>query len=173
MADIEFDPELHMANPDGTPRLTNAGRPMKKRGRVRGVTGPSRRPAAAPGAGGARKAAGTDYRPGINGLFQMISVPLAFTAPADAAAVAHHGPLIADAVNDLARERPEVAAALERILSVGPYGALLAAVMPLAVQLLHNHGVIPEKAAVAAGATPKRVILDSLKAQAAEFGEAA
>lgn len=106
-----------------------------------------------------------DYTEGINGLFQLVSVPLAFTAPHDAVAVATHGPNIASAVNTLAQERPEVAAALEKVLKVGPYGALIGAVIPLAVQIMHNHNVIPEHMATQLGATPKREIDAYLKQQ--------
>lgn len=163
MDEIEFDPQVHMANADGTPRLTKAGTPMKKRGPAKGSAPSPRR--STPSAR-ARKSHETDYTSGINGIFQMIALPLAFTAPADAAAVGHHAPQIADALNDLAKERPEVAAVLERLLSVGPYGALIGAVLPLGVQLLHNHGVVPESVATTMGATPKRLIMDSLREQA-------
>jgi hypothetical protein len=160
-----FDPELHMVDEEGKPRVTNAGKPMKKRGPRKG-TAPSPRRATAPRASTRKPASGTDYRPGILGLFQLAAVPLAFKAPADAAAVTHHAPPIADALNDLARERPEVAAVLEKVLSAGPYGALLAAVVPLGVQLLHNHDLMPESVATGLGATPKRVILESLRVEA-------
>jgi hypothetical protein len=108
----------------------------------------------------------TDYRQGITGAFQIISLPLAFAAPADAAAITAHAPTIAEALNDLAQDRPEVAAVLDRILAGGPYAALFAAMLPLGVQLAHNHGLIPEQMASQMGATPKRHILAQLRAQA-------
>lgn len=112
--------------------------------------------------GRARKPAAPDYRPGILGMFQLVALPLSFTAPVDAASVSLHAPAIAEAINELAKERPEVAAALDRVLQVGPYGALIAAVLPLGVQLAHNHGLLPESAAVQLGAHPRREILASL-----------
>lgn len=165
-----FDPELHLVDDSGNPRLTRDGKPMKKRGPRKG-TAPSPRRTATPRANSRKPSSGTDYRPGINGIFQMLAVPLAFTAPADAAAIGHHGPNIAEALNDLAKERPEVAAALEKVLSAGPYGLLLAAVVPLGVQLAHNHDLIPERLAVAVGATPKRIIMEDLAQQAEQFAE--
>jgi hypothetical protein len=63
------------------------------------------------------------------------------TLLADSLAVAEHGPNIASALDMLAAERPEVAAVLDRVLAVGPYGALIAAVAPLAMQVVANHGV--------------------------------
>lgn len=154
-----FDPDIHAVNADGSPKLTTRGTFAKKRG-PRKSTSPRRSTSKAP-----------DYRPGINGFFQMVAVPLAFKAPADAAAVAHHGPQIAQALHDLAVERPEVAAVLERVLAVGPYGALIGATVPLVVQILHNHDVIPEQMAVSVGATPKQVILDQLNAQGQRMDE--
>ena len=168
--DTEFDPEIHLVDAEGNPRKTKAGEYMKKRGPRKGTAPSPRRTSTA---GRSTKTSGTDYRPGINGLFQMIAVPLAFTAPADAAAVGHHGPQIAEALNEVAKERPEVAAALEKVLSAGPYGLLIAAVVPLGVQIAHNHGLIPEQIAVSVGATPKRVIMEQLKDQAAQYDEEA
>jgi hypothetical protein len=62
---------------------------------------------------------------------------------ADAAAITVHAPPIAGALDDLAQEDPAAAAVLDRILQVGPYGALLAAVAPLVLQVLANHSAIP------------------------------
>jgi hypothetical protein len=141
------------------------GTPKRKPGPAKGSPAP-----AAPRRKSAPRAAaskgGTDYRPGINGLFQAVCLPLSFAAPADAAAVSNYAPGIAEALNDLAKDRPEVAAMLERILQVGPYGMLIAAVVPLGVQLATNHDLIPEAVAVQMGATPKRKILAQLREQA-------
>jgi hypothetical protein len=62
---------------------------------------------------------------------------------ADAAAITVHALPIASALDDLAHEDAAVAAVLERVLQVGPYGALLAAVAPLVLQVLANHEAIP------------------------------
>lgn len=99
----------------------------------------------------AKKKYGTDYTDGIAGLLQMPAMALGIVGAqtnnialvADANVIAHHTPAIAAGLNDLAQERPEVAAVLDRILKVGPYGAILGAVIPMAVQLLANHKVIP------------------------------
>lgn len=114
-----------------------------------------------------------DYTQGIAGLFQVVAFPLTFVAPADAAAVTHHAPGIAAALNSVAQERPEVAAVLDRVLAGGPYAALLAATLPLVIQLGHNHGLIPEAAAVSMGAAPKTTILSQLREQAESMQAAA
>jgi hypothetical protein len=91
----------------------------------------------------------TDYRTPILGLFQLPAGVLALagtTRPelaADAAAITIYAPGIAEALEKLAYERPEVAAVLDRVLQVGPYGVLIAATAPLLLQLLANHKVVP------------------------------
>jgi len=162
----EFDPATHATDTDGNPVLTTDGKYAKRRGPKAGARPApsprkSARPKAAPRASAARPKA-PDFRPGLNGVFQLIATPLAFTQPLDAVAVANHGPNIAEALNDLAQERPEVAAVLQRILAVGPYGAVIAATLPLVVQLLHNHDVLPAEPAERLGATRKSALQEML-----------
>lgn len=162
----EFDPEVHATEPDGRPKTTRDGRLAKKRGPK--STPP--RAAASPRRSSPRTARSTssrpkapDFRDGINGMFQLIAAPLAFVQPLDSMAVVQHAPNIAEALNDLAQHRPEVAMVLQRVLSVGPYGALLAATVPLVVQLLHNHDVLPEQVATGIpGVAPKSVLQEAL-----------
>ncbi len=95
----------------------------------------------------ASKSAGVNYREGLDALFSTASFGLLMAAGdhnkpllADAKAVAEHGPNISAALDQLANEKPEVAAVLEKILAVGPYGLVLGAVAPLVAQVLSNHG---------------------------------
>lgn len=95
----------------------------------------------------ATKASAPNYAEGITGLFQMASFGLMVAAGnhskellADSKAVAEHGPGIANALDALAQEKPEVANVLDKILAVGPYGVLLGAIAPLALQIGRNHG---------------------------------
>lgn len=95
----------------------------------------------------AKAATQVGYEEGINGIFQMGAFALAMAGTnnkvmlADSLALTEHGPNIASALNMLAMERPEVAAVLDKVLAVGPYGALVAAVAPLALQVVANHGL--------------------------------
>ena len=165
----EFDPEVHATEEDGSPKITRGGRLAKKRG-PKGASSSGPRAAASPRRPSSSRTRSTgsrpkapDFRPGLNGMFQLLAAPLAFVQPLDAMAVAQHGPNISEALNDLAQHRPEVAMVLQRILAVGPYGALLAATVPLVVQLLHNHDVIPEQAAASIpGVAPKSELLAAL-----------
>jgi len=135
--------------PDGAPRTRTAQRKVR-------IAAAAPKPRAK--AAGAPKAKGPDYRPGIKGIMQVVAAPLMMAGmknpafAADAAAITVHADPIADAMQASAEAEPRFAAVLDRILTVGPYGALLAATMPLAAQILANHRVIPPAAAEAMGA---------------------
>lgn len=158
MSDEIFDPEVHATDRHGNPSTNKDGSFRKKRRDAGGArkTGTAKAKAT-PGSQRAK------YAEGVAGLLQIPAMALSFVQPVDGYSVAAHTPTISNAVADLAVERPEVAAALDRVLAVGPYGALIGAVLPLAVQLMHNHDMVPESMATAMGATPKRDIERHLK----------
>lgn len=87
-----------------------------------------------------------NYEEGVSQLLQTVAFGLTMLGTnnkaflADGLIVAHHAPNIAGAIGQLANERPEVAAVLDRILAVGPYGVLIGAVVPLFMQAAANHG---------------------------------
>lgn len=98
---------------------------------------------------------------------------------ADAGAVDMHAEPIAHEVAVLAEDNEKVANIVDRITAIGPYAALLTAVMPLALQLLVNHDRISPNAAGMLGgkvmskeALAAKTEADILKAQA-EFMRAA
>lgn len=93
----------------------------------------------------------TDYREGITGISQLVSFGLSFSNPADAQAVLTHTPAIAQALHDLAMAKPEFARILDKLMSAGPYGALITAVFPLIVQILINHDKLPDAVGAALG----------------------
>lgn len=130
---------------EGQPKKSRAGRPRK------GATGTAPPKRTRPSSSRPRAAAssGPDYRRGVLGLFQLPAGALMAAGMVrpelalDGFTLAMHAPAVAEAVNDLARENPGVAAMLDRVLQVGPYGALIAAVVPMAVQVMVNHGMLP------------------------------
>lgn len=131
------------------------GRAPAKRGR--GSKGPgSTRP-------GSSRPAQPDYRSAVAGLLQLPAMALSVgsrvapTLGLDAAALALHTPPIADAVHHLALDDPRIAAILERVMQVGPYGALVAAVSPLLLQVLCNHGWVKPNPTMGT-LTPKELI---------------
>jgi hypothetical protein len=144
---------------DGTPRKKSG--PPAGSGPTGGTRTIPRVSAAKPRKTQARKqTTGTDYRPGIQGLMQIPAAALgamgmrdkAFAL--DGAAIAMHTPQIAEALNDLAQDNLAVAAALDKILSVGPYGAILGAVLPLVAQIAANHRALPDQITQGMGAMP-------------------
>lgn len=165
MSDI-FDPEVHAVDKDGNPSLNKDGSFRKKRRDAGRSVGPR---AKSSGGGSSQR---QRYAEGVAGLLQIPAMVLSFVDPVDGFCVAHHAPPISGAVADLAVERPEVAAALDKVLAVGPYGALIGAVLPLVVQLAHNHGAVPEPMAKAMGATPKKDIERHLRLVATQAAAA-
>lgn len=83
---------------------------------------------------------------GVNGLFQIGSaVCLMVGQPADAGTLANYGPNVSHEVAELAEGNESIARVIDYITAVGPYAGLLATVLPMALQLLANHGkVAPE-----------------------------
>ncbi len=70
---------------------------------------------------------------------------------ADGQVIVQNAPNIADALSTLAKNDPRVAEALERLLSAGAYGGLITALMPVAIGIMANHGMIPAGLAQAMG----------------------
>ena len=169
MNDDIFDPEVHATDKSGNPSTNKDGSFRKKRRDA----GFGKKTTAKPTGRANSGAQHSRYAEGVRGLLQIPAMGLSLVNPVDGFCVAQHTPNIAGAVADLAIERPEVAAALDRVLSVGPYGALIGAVLPLAIQLMHNHGAVPETMATAMGATPKKDIERHLRVVAEAAPESA
>ena len=64
-------------------------------------------------------------------------------SPLDVVAISDHGANVARAAALTASERPEVAAVLDKLSTVGPYSILFGAVTPLLAQVMTNHGILP------------------------------
>ncbi len=61
---------------------------------------------------------------------------------ADGATLTLYGPQLGAALGGLAEKKPEIAAALDKILGAGPYGEIAALVMVMGLQLAANHKVM-------------------------------
>lgn len=89
------------------------------------------------------------YRDSVLGLAQIIGLPLAAASTrnevflADLITLNATAPGIADAADSIAQSNPKVAAALDKLVEVGPYGLLIGALAPLILQGCCNHGLLP------------------------------
>jgi hypothetical protein len=91
-----------------------------------------------------------DYRPGLMGLLQIPIMGMSMIGrqtknealQADGMALAMHAPALAEAINETAKSQPQIGRALESLMKAGPYGALIGALVPLAMQLAANHGIM-------------------------------
>lgn len=152
---------------DGSPRAKPGRKP-------KGRPAAPRPPSARSSSSAPRKPKTPDFRPGIIGLAQLVAAPLLIAgqmgnraALADAGAITMHAPAIADGMQTTAEQDERFAAVLERVLAAGPWAALIAPVVGLAVQLGANHGLIPPAMAQMAGALPPDSLIEHLAAQQA------
>lgn len=161
---------------DGTPKRGPGGRPPRaggpsrpqgKRSRLGGAN-----PYAAPAppkrsARSARKTKGSeDYRPGLVGLASIVALPLRFVSPVDSATVLAYAPELAEAINETAKDVPQVAALCDRLLQVGPYGLIIGVALKIGAQVAENHGWAPAEVTRKLGAVPRDVLMAQLAAQA-------
>jgi hypothetical protein len=79
-----------------------------------------------------------------NGIFQIATFGCVLLGNfADAGAIDEHGPGISNEIANLADTNAYVAKATDAFMNVGPFAALFAATMPLVLQLMVNHNIIP------------------------------
>lgn len=150
-------------------------------------------PIGQPQAPGERKPKGTTVKPtvaslniqeareeGIKGIAQIATAVCIMTKNyADAGAIDMHAEPIAHEIAVLATDNEKIANIVDRVTAMGPYAALIGAVMPLAMQLLVNHDRIkPDAAGLLGGkvmskeALSAKVSADVDRAKAAFLREA-
>lgn len=103
---------------------------------------------------------------GLLGLAQLgQGLCLMFGQYADAAAIGNHFPPLAKEVANVADSSDVVAKPLDLLIEVGPYGALVAAAMPLVMQLMANHKMLDASRLGGQGVVPPEVLESQMKAQ--------
>ncbi len=99
-----------------------------------------------------------DYREGIAGILQLIAIPLSLAGRAkpelayDAATIVAFTPRLADFGNNTAQNEPRIAALLDKVMTIGPYGEGIAIVLAMGAQMMVNHKVLPVEVGKTMGA---------------------
>ena len=88
---------------------------------------------------------------------------------ADAMTVNKFFPPIAREVAKIADTNESVAKPIDFIIKVGPYGALLAALIPFSLQIMANHQIIDASRALGQGIVPPEVLEAQMKAEVARM----
>lgn len=163
--DPNADPEApYGRKADGTPKARPGRKPADGSAPRQTAPKPGRKAPATR----ARATATPDYRAGISGVLQVPTAALAMAGrfkpelTYDAAAIAVHTPSIAEALNSLAQEEPRVAAVLDRVLAIGPYGAIVGVMITLTAQIAVNHKRLPVEAGAAFGAVEPDTLMASI-----------
>lgn len=102
---------------------------------------------------------------GVNGVFQLAGLACMTTGNlADAAAIGQHGPNVSVELAKIAETNEKVGRIIDRLTDMGPYGALVTALMPLVTQILVNHKVMQPGVM---GSVPRETLEEGLKAEIA------
>jgi hypothetical protein len=105
-----------------------------------------------------------ERRDAVDGIFQLIGLGFIVTGQyADAGAISMHSPPISQEVAELAEKDERIAKGVDTLLQVGPYAGLVAAVMPLVLQLLVNHNVFPADKMASANIVKPEVLESQVK----------
>lgn len=103
---------------------------------------------------------------GMNGLAQMAQGVCAVVGLyADAATIGMFFPPVATELAKVADKNEAIAKPIDFLIAVGPYGALIGAVMPFAFQVAANHGWIDASRMAAQGVVPPAVLEAQMKTQ--------
>ncbi len=162
------DPEApYGRKADGTPKRKPG--PQKKAGSGTAVPRAPRPAARAPRKTSGRRAtsvATMDYTEAIKGLGQLVAIPLSLAGRAnvklayDAATVVAFLPDVAEFGNELAQSEPKVAALLDKVMTIGPYGKGVALALGIGAQIAVNHGWIPLDAGKGMGAMEPEALMN-------------
>jgi hypothetical protein len=103
---------------------------------------------------------------GLQGIAQMAQGVCAVVGLyADAAAIGMFFPPVAVELAKVADSNETIAKPIDFLIEVGPYGALVGAVMPFAFQIAANHGWIDASRLAGQGVVPPAVLEAQMQAQ--------
>lgn len=133
--------------PDAPPQPVKRGRgrpPGSKdsKPRVTPVKAADKAPRTAP-----RTTRGGSLEKRIGASLTTIGVGITLMSPKDGETVIAGVPAVAKSLSNLADQNPAVKANLERALTAGAWSGVLAAVLPIGIGIMANHGMVPENVA--------------------------
>ena len=169
-----FDPEIHATDRKGNPSLNKDGSFRKKR--VDAGAGKTRsRPR--PSAGTSHAGCPPPRRPPCSwrSVAEFLSLPTAGVAMVDPVmgyAATEVAPMWAEALADLAVERPQFAAVLERLGGVGAVGGVITVGVLTFVQFGHLAGKVPPHIAKTLGCKSREEIETILKQRGEQLARA-
>lgn len=103
---------------------------------------------------------------GLNGLGQLAQGLCIMTGQyADAATIGKFFPSLAHELAKAADISDTLAKPIDVLISVGPYGALVVAGMPLVLQLMANHGAVDPKALAGLGVVSPEILDAQMKTE--------
>lgn len=142
MTDLQSEIELPEVEPPDTAPSASVPR---KRGRPRktaATSGPTKPPNdKAPRQ--PRRATTAQLQKRLETSLTTLGTGIALMHPGDGILVVQHAEAVSQALARAAEESPQVRAALERMLTAGVWSGVIAAVMPLAIGIAANHGLVP------------------------------
>ncbi|MFJ7153257.1 hypothetical protein ACIQVT_34510 [Streptomyces sp. NPDC100445] len=134
--------------PIESPADTPPAAPKRGRGRPKGSTDRAPR-ATTPRA---RKSTTPNLEKRLASSLTTLGTLGCLVSPADGMVVVQGVPALAAALAKLADENPAVRANLERMLTAGAWSGVIAAVVPMVIGIMANHGAIPPAMAAMFGA---------------------
>jgi hypothetical protein len=115
-----------------------------------------------------------ERREAVQGVWQLAGFGCVILRQyADAGAIGLHSEPITNELVDLADKNDRVAKALDYLTEAGPYAGLIVAVMPLALQVLTNHGLIRGELVAGGGVVPPAALESQVRADMARQATAA
>jgi hypothetical protein len=107
---------------------------------------------------------------GLMGLAQLGQGLCILTGQyADAATIGRHWPNVAPELAGVAEEHDWLAKPIDLLIEVGPFGALIAALLPFGMQIAANHGWVNADALSSQGVVPPQVLEAQMKADVARM----
>lgn len=86
-------------------------------------------------------------------LYTTLGMGLFLLSPPDGQLLLEHGANCASALNDLAKQNPNVYAALDKLCTGGAMGAVVMAHAPIVIGIMGNHNLVPDIGKLIGGKT--------------------